>query len=132
DRLEEFSGNRWFDSLSRFYPGNDTWARDLVGSAPWRELSLAGELPPHRLLASAAYDASSTRMVIFGGLYGSAVFDDAWALDLGGRSQADASSETAVHSPAPPPAALAADPASTPELRVPFPNYGSNGALSVE
>ena len=71
-RLVEFSGNRWFDSLSRFFPGNDTWARDLDGSAPWRELAPAGELPPPRLLASAIYDAASTRMVVFGDAHQSA------------------------------------------------------------
>ena len=61
-----FGGN---DCFSGFY--NDVWvlsnANGLGGTPAWTQLALAGAAPSARSNASAVYDPTSNRMIVFGG-----------------------------------------------------------------
>ncbi len=66
---------------------NDTWAYDPVANT-WTDLSPQGTLPPARSAQAMAYDPSSGRVIMFGGLSGSPNpssslegLDDTWAYD---------------------------------------------------
>ena len=62
-------------------PLNDTWAYDPAANA-WTELKPAGTLPAPRSAQSMAYDLTSGRLIMFGGLDSAGtVLDDAWAYD---------------------------------------------------
>jgi hypothetical protein len=78
-RLVQFAG---FTDLSRRF--QDTQAFDL-DTHTWEELSPPGERPQVRCLLTAAYEASSHRMIIYGGQRNGPL-DDLWAFDLGLRS----------------------------------------------
>ena len=62
---------------------NDTWALDLTpGAEAWRQLAVTGSVPPTRWQHTAIYDSENGLMVVFGGSDGSALRNDAWALNL--------------------------------------------------
>jgi hypothetical protein len=74
-RLIEFGG----------YDGNylnDTWALDLKAGRRWVELVPQGPPPLPRMLHTATYDRLRHRVVVFGGLDGDELLNDAWALEL--------------------------------------------------
>lgn len=62
---------------------NDVWAFDLApGNEQWTQLNVPSPRPPLRNWASAIYDASNQRMILFGGYDFTQAFSDVWALDL--------------------------------------------------
>jgi hypothetical protein len=64
---------------------DDTWALDL-GDPRWTNVSSSTQKPSWRKYHSAVYDAARDRMVVFGGAAGSStLYDDLWALSLGGN-----------------------------------------------
>ena len=62
---------------------NDVWvlnnANGLSGTPTWSQLSPSGTPPPVRAFTSAVYDATSNRMIAFGGFNGS-YLGDLWVL----------------------------------------------------
>lgn len=50
--------------------------------AAWRALAAAGPLPPARRDAALVYDASRSRLLLFGGRQGANALNDTWAFDL--------------------------------------------------
>src|SRR5262245_31677851 len=55
----------------------------LAGSPAWSTIAAAGTPPASRYGHSAVYDAARNRMLVFGGIAGSTVFNDVRALSLG-------------------------------------------------
>ena len=65
---------------------NDVWALSLAGTPAWSALAPGGTPPSPRAWPSAIYDPVRDRMVTFGGVDGSVLYSDAWALPLTGSS----------------------------------------------
>jgi len=63
---------------------NDVWVLSLAGTPEWTPLTPTGMVPGARWRHSAIYDPVRDRMVVFGGLDGSAYRNDVWALALAG------------------------------------------------
>jgi hypothetical protein len=78
-RLVQFAG---FTDLARRF--QDTQAFDLDTNT-WEDLTPRRDLPQVRCLLTAAFDAGSRRMFIYGGQRDGPL-DDLWAFDLGSRS----------------------------------------------
>jgi Galactose oxidase, central domain/FlgD Ig-like domain/Kelch motif len=55
----------------------------LSGSPAWSTIAATGVPPTPRHGHTAVYDAARNRMIVFGGISGATVFNDAWALSLG-------------------------------------------------
>jgi N-acetylneuraminic acid mutarotase len=66
-----------YDSAQYF---GDTWIYDLAANS-WTEAAPSGAVPPGRTRASLVFAAASGRFVLFGGVAGTAVFDDTWTYD---------------------------------------------------
>jgi hypothetical protein len=64
-------------------PQNDVWTLSLSGSPTWTQLTPLGTPPSARRVASAVYDLSNNRMLMFGGL-GAGYTNDVWQLSLTG------------------------------------------------
>lgn len=62
---------------------NDAWvlSEGLSGTGVWTKLLPNGPLPPPRASHTAIYDASSNRMIVFGGGYCTPPNNDVWVLD---------------------------------------------------
>ena len=78
DRMVVFGG---YDATSL---RNDVWALSLSGSPAWSALTPAGSLPPPRSYHTAICDPVRNRMVVFGGVDGTSLRNDVWALSLSG------------------------------------------------
>ena len=65
---------------------NDVWSLTTSGS-PWTSVTTAGSIPPRRTGHSAVYDATNSRMTIFGGGLGqsSPCANDVWVLSNANR-----------------------------------------------
>jgi hypothetical protein len=63
---------------------NDVWSLNTSGSGAWVQLSPTGAAPTTRYGHSAVYDATNSRMVIFGG-NGAACTNDVWVLSNANR-----------------------------------------------
>jgi N-acetylneuraminic acid mutarotase len=62
-------------------PLDDTWAYDPTANT-WTELKPSGTVPSPRLFASMAYDPTTRRLIMFGGLDETDAFlNDTWAYD---------------------------------------------------
>ncbi|MCA9757207.1 MAG: hypothetical protein KDA27_15485 [Candidatus Eisenbacteria bacterium] len=61
---------------------NDTWAMDLEASPTWAQLLPDGTAPSGRQAASAIYDPTADRILLFGGRSGSTINADLWELSL--------------------------------------------------
>ncbi len=63
---------------------SDVWvlsnANGSGGAPTWTQLTVASSGPAARTGHSAVYDSQNSRMIIYGGVSGSAVFDDTWIL----------------------------------------------------
>jgi hypothetical protein len=82
DRMVVFAGFSGFDTA------NDSWALDLSGTPAWSQVATQGTLPIARVDHGAIYDPVLDRMVIFGGYWGSNVYqNEAWELRFGQISQ---------------------------------------------
>lgn len=79
DRMVVFGG----DASGRL---NDAWALSLAGATAWTALSPAGTKPGARAGHTAVYDPAGDRMVVFGGIGGSAASPETWALALAGAT----------------------------------------------
>ncbi|MBN1322109.1 MAG: TIR domain-containing protein [Thermoleophilia bacterium] len=67
-------------------PLGDTWAYDPVAGT-WTELTPAGTLPPARSQHSLAYDQTTRRLIMFGGVDDTGTpLGDTWAYDPGANS----------------------------------------------
>jgi uncharacterized repeat protein (TIGR01451 family) len=75
-----------FGGFGQQVPYNDVWVLSNAngsGEGPfWTQLSPAGAAVPPRDFASAAYDATSNRMTIFGGLNVGQLLGDTWTLSF--------------------------------------------------
>jgi len=76
DRLVIFGG---WDGGSHYR--NDVSALDLA-SAAWGAFTVAGTPPTFRSLASAIYDASRDRMILFGGRDSASVYQEVWSINF--------------------------------------------------
>lgn len=63
---------------------NDVWALALSGTPAWTQLLPTGPSPSTRFGASALFDRSRRRMVLFGGGVGAPNTNETWALSLDG------------------------------------------------
>jgi uncharacterized repeat protein (TIGR02543 family) len=61
--------------------GDDLWAFSLAGGT-WSRLATTGTRPPHRAWATAIYDATGNRMILFGGDGIVSPLNDTWQLSL--------------------------------------------------
>jgi len=62
---------------------NDAWALSLSGTPTWNQIAQPGEIPPPTTEATAVYDPTPGRLVVYGGFDGGAVLsDDIWVLSL--------------------------------------------------
>jgi hypothetical protein len=86
-RLVQFAG--FTDLFRRF---QDTQAFDL-DTHTWEDLTPADSRPAFRCLVTAALDARSRRMVVYGGQQ-TGPLDDVWAFDLGSRRWTELTPET--------------------------------------
>jgi hypothetical protein len=78
DRMVVFAGFSGYDDA------NDTWALSLGGASAWSQVATSGTLPIGRVAHGAIYDPVQDRMVIFGGYWGSSVYqNEAWELRFG-------------------------------------------------
>ncbi len=78
DRMVVFGG----DGASATF--NDVWSLSPADKPTWTALEPTGTRPSARCLHSAIYDPVRERMVVFGGLDGSAEFrNDVWSLSMG-------------------------------------------------
>jgi hypothetical protein len=79
-----FGGNRSSDG-AQFQPVADAWALNLTTNA-WRSLQTTGTAPAARLFHTAAIDAATSRLYVFGGGDANAFIGpflgDLWSLDL--------------------------------------------------
>jgi hypothetical protein len=89
-----FGGNTSASGLS-FSPLNDVWALNLATNA-WRSVATTGTAPAARLFHTAAIDAASSRLYVYGGgdanAFQGPFLRDLWSLDLasGAWTQEDA------------------------------------------
>ncbi len=83
DRIVMFGGGQDNDVYL-----NDCWALSLSGTPVWTQLNPKGTPPGFRGFASAIYDSTRNRMVVFGGYAGSGVFNDVWSLSFADTSWA--------------------------------------------
>jgi len=65
-------------------PRNETWVLSLSSAPVWSQLIPSGAPPSPRWRHTAVYDPVHDRMIVFGGLNDSTVFDETWALSLAG------------------------------------------------
>ncbi len=67
-------------------PRNDVWQLGLATPATplWSTLTPADSLPNTRTYHTLVFDSARNRMLLFGGLVGSTLKNDVWALDLAG------------------------------------------------
>ena len=79
DRMLVFGGN------PSAYDPESVWALSLAGTPTWSELTPSGTPPPSRYGHIAMYDPVGDRMLVFGGAYGTTVYNnDVWSLSLSG------------------------------------------------
>jgi galactose oxidase-like protein len=76
DRMLVFSGFGPSGEL------DDVWALYLDGAMRWERVQPTGPDPGSRGFASAVYDPTRDRVVLYGGVRGGHSLDDAWALSL--------------------------------------------------
>lgn len=92
DRLVIFSGASASSS-------SDVWAL-LFSNNTWSNISPGGVSPAVRQCHSAIYVPAGDRMIVFGGIAGNALFNDAWELSFGpGGSWSDITPPTPPDSP---------------------------------
>ncbi len=82
DVMIVFGGGQ-FVAGGSFFGLNDTWALHLSGNPQWTQLFPTGELPNGVGGHTATYDPRRHRMLVFGGVEGTLVHHDTWALALG-------------------------------------------------
>lgn len=92
DRMVIFGGYGG-TSATQFYL-NDVWTLELDQPMRWTRLLPSGTPPSPRLLHTANFDAERDRMIVIGGLEGSSLYNDVWALDFTGSVPAVRGPET--------------------------------------
>ncbi len=80
DRIVFFGGTTDTD-----YRTNEVWSLTLVAPA-WTQLVPAGTAPEARVDATAIYDATRDRMILFGGEGYTDLLGDTWAVQFGGTN----------------------------------------------